>query len=645
MLDAIRSHRRWMMFFLVVLIFPSFVFFGIQGYERFIGGDNAVARVAGETITPQEFEAARRERMDQLRQMLGSNFDAKLFDTPQARAATLDGLLTERALAREVVDSNLALMEREAAIEFIKGLPDFQQDGKFSAAAYRSFLQATGRSDEQFVEEVRHSLLRRTLVQSLATSVFVPRTVAESIRRIVDEQRDVRELRFRPDDFLAQAKVDDAAIEAYYSANPREFRTQESARVEYLLLTLDDVAAKITVSEADLRKMYDENIGEKYKQRTEARKKAEALLAAVKKDPSKFAEIAKAESQDPGSAASGGELPFFRRGTMVKSFEDAAFGLAPNQIAPQLVETEFGFHIIRLNAVRKDPGGVEERSASHILITAPEAKSFEDSRAQLEKDWRQQEAQKRFAEAAAQFTNIVYEQSDSLKPAADALNLKPVVVTHLTREGMPPNPDGSQLFTPRMLQAIFSDDAVGKKRNTEAIEVAPNKLMSARVLEHRPAVQKPLADVRDEIRKKLQRDEAARLANEAGAARLKALLAAPDTNGFTPVRTVSRGRVEGVPASAINAIMQVPTDKLPTFVGTQADGGDYVIYQVIAARQPENTDAERRAGQARALVQQLAASDDVAYLQDLKRKHDAQILNREFLEPPSDGDGKEAPAR
>lgn len=630
MLDAIRSHRRWMMFFMLVLIFPSFVFFGIQGYDRFISGDNAVARVAGESISPQQFELAQRERMDQMRQMFGANFDAKMFDTPEARAATLDSLLVERALAREVSGSNLAMMSREAAIQFIKELPDFQQDGKFNAAAYRSFLQGSGRSDEQFVEDVRRSVMRRTLVQALSASSFVPRTVGESLMRIVDEQREVRELRIKAEDYVAKAGVDEGAIESYYKANPREFQTQESARVEYVLLTLDDVATKVTVPEAELRTFYDQNVGDKYMQRQEARKKAEALLVDVRKDPARFAEIAKAQSQDPGSAATGGELPFFRRGAMVKPFEDAAFKLAPNQIASTLVETEFGFHIVKLNGVRKDAGGVEERSASHILISAPEARSFEEARPELEKDYRRQQAQKRFAEAAAQFTNTVYEQSDSLKPVADALGLKIQAQDSLTREGVPARPGSGQLFTPRMVEALFSEDAVRKNRNTEAIEVAPNTLMSARIVEHRPAVQRALADVRGPIKTRLERQEATRLAREAGAAKLSALRAAPSSTGFGPPRVVTRGQPEGLPQAAINAIMQAPAAQLPAYVGTDAAGGDYVVFNVLASRQPQNPDAERSLAQLRALGQQAGSADDLAYMQELKRKYKAEVISADF---------------
>jgi peptidyl-prolyl cis-trans isomerase D len=643
MLEAIRSHRRWMMFFMLVLIFPSFVFFGIQGYEQFIGRDSAVAHVAGEAITPQQFEAAQRERMDQLRQMFGANFDARMFDTPEARAATLDSLLAERALAREVSGANLAPMDRDAAIQFIKELPDFQQDGGFNAAAYRAFLQSTGRSDEQFVEDVRRSVMRRTLAQAMSGSSFVPRAVGEALQKIVDEQRDVRELRIKVDDFVKSAQVDEAAIEAYYKANPGEFRTQESARVEYLVLTLDDVASRITVPDAELRRFYDQNVGDKYMQRTEARKKAEALLAEVRKDPARFAEVARAQSQDPGSAAAGGELPFFRRGAMVKPFEDAAFRLAPNQIADRLVETEFGFHILKLNAVRKDAGGVEERSASHILVSAPEARSFEDARPDLEKDYRQQQAQKRFAESAAQFTNTVYEQADSLKPAADALGLKIQAQENLTREGAQPKAGGQQLFTPRMIDAVFSDDAVKKKRNTEAIEVAPNTLMSARVVEHRPAVQRPLADVRGPIKARLERQEATRLAREAGAARLAALRAAPADSGFGPVRVVTRGRPEGLAQAAINAIMQVPAKQLPAYVGADTPTGDYLIFNVLAARQPEAADAERRGAQLRAIAQQAGTADDLAYLQELKRKYKAQVASPELkrtAEPAKPAEGK-----
>lgn len=628
MFDSIRSHRRWLMFFMLVLIFPSFVFFGIQGYNRFIEGDNAVARIGGKPVTPQELDAAQRERIEQLRRMFGDNFDAKLFDTPQARAATLDALLSERALALEAATEHVFVTE-ERLREVIASVPAFQRDGKFDYERYKTLLAAQALSERAFEQRVRDDLVRQTLLQSVADSTFLPKAVAERLLRIDEEQREVRELRFRPDDFAGRVKVTDEAIAAYYQANRREFETPETIKAEYVVLSLDDVAAQIAAPEAELKAYYEQNksaYGQPEERRAShilltageggtapdkagARKKAEELLAQLRRNPNDFAKLAREFSKDPGSAAKGGDLGFFGRNMMVKAFEDAAFKLKPGEIS-DIVETDFGFHIIRVDEIKP---------ATY--------RPFEAVRADIEREYRRQQAQKKFAEAAEQFTNTVFEQSDSLKPVADKLKLQIQSIDALTRDGVPAKPGAPQIFTPRLLQALFSDDAIKKRRNTEAIEVAPNTFVSARVVDYRPAALRPLADVREQIRARVERQEAARLAREAGLARLEALRKSPSDAGFSAKRTVSRSAPEGLPPGALRAIMQVPADKLPSFVGAELDGGTYAVFQVLSAKLPDKPDPERRQFQQRTWQQQAGAADDLAYLAALKTKYKAQIVD------------------
>ncbi len=639
MFDSIRSHRRWLMFFMLVLIFPSFVFFGIQGYNRFVEGDNAVARIAGRPVSAPELEAAQRERLEQLRRMLGDKFDAKLFDTPQARAATLDALLSERALALEAATEHV-LVSEERLREVIASVPAFQRDGKFDYERYKTLLAAQALSERAFEQRVRDDLVRQTLLQAVAGSTFLPNTVAERLLRINEEQREVRELRFRPEDFVGSVKVTDEAIAAYYEANRREFETPESVKAEYVVLTLDDVAAQIAAPEAELRAYYEQNKsawGQPEERRAShilltageggsatdkagARKKAQELLAQLRKNPNDFARLAREFSKDPGSAAKGGDLGFFGRKMMVKPFEDVAFELKPGEIS-DVVETDFGFHIIRVDEVKP---------ATY--------KPFESVRAEIEREYRRQQAQKKFAEAAEQFTNTVYEQSDSLKPVADKLKLQIQTIDSLTRDGVPAKPGVPQIFTPRLVQALFSDDAIKKKRNTEAIEVTSNAFVSARVVEYRPAALRPLAEVRDQIRARVERREAARLAREAGTAKLQTLRKSPSDTGFSAARTVSRAASEGLPPAALNAIMQVPADALPAFVGAELDGGAYAVFHVLSARHPEKFDPQRRQFQQRAWQQQAGSADDLAYVAALKRKHKAQVIDPALKSAGSVGD-------
>jgi peptidyl-prolyl cis-trans isomerase D len=621
------------MLFLMLLVFPSFVFFGVQGYNRLMESDQAVARVGGQSITPQEFEAAQRQQLDRMRDMLGPNFDPKLFDTRQARAGILDSLIAEKAVASETAKANV-VVSSQRVIDVIKAIPAFQQDGKFNYERYKTLVAAQGQSEQYFEQRVRADLVQQTLVRAIAGSTLVPKAVADHIQRLSEEEREVRELRFRPEDYAGQVKVTDEAINDHYSKNKVEFETPENVRAEYLVLTLDSVAKQINVPESDLRAYYEQNksrygtpeqrrashilftVGDSgtAKDKAGARKIAEEVLAKVRAHPDEFAKLAKQYSKDPGSAANGGDLGFFGRTMMVKPFEEAAFGLKEGEIS-DLVESDFGFHIIRVTAIKP-----------------AQIKPFEEVRGEIETEYRHQQAQKKFAEAAETFTNTVYEQADSLKPAAEKLKLQIQVAESVTRKGLPVRPGTPPVFVPRLTEALFAPDSIKNHRNTEAIETAPNTLAAARVVEYHAAALRPLDQVRDQIRAKLEGAEAARLAREAGGKKLAELAAAASDTGFAKAQTVSRARPEGLSDVALKAVMRAPTQKLPTYVGSELEGGAYGIFEILSAKMPEKEDAARKEQLLHSLQQTIGNGDDAAYVAALKTKYKAEIL-RADLQP------------
>src|SRR5512137_794780 len=370
MFETVRTHRRFLMIFLTLLVFPSFVATGIYGYNRFMSAEEAVAKIGGEVISPQQFEVAHRERLDQIRQAVGENFDPALFDTPAARAASLNSMLGDRALRREAMDSHV-MIGADRLRQVIASVPAFQEDGKFSYSRYKTVLGAQGMSEAMFEQRVREDLARQTLLDGVARSAIVPSALSERLAALVQETRTVRERRFRPEDFVARVNVGDDAIKGYYEANRAQFETKESIDVQLLALTLDDVARQISVPPAELLSYYEQNkasftepeqrrashilltVGEggSAKDKDGARKLAQELLARIKARPDDFAKLAQEYSKDPGSAAKGGDLGFFGRGMMVKPFEEAAFGLKPGDTS-DIVESEFGLHLIRVSEVK-----------------------------------------------------------------------------------------------------------------------------------------------------------------------------------------------------------------------------------------------------------------------------------------------------
>ena len=221
MFDSIRSHRRWLMFFMLVLIFPSFVFFGIQGYNRFMESEGALATVDGTPITQREFEIAQRERAERLRAQFGQDFDPKVLDTPEGRAAVLDGLLIDRALTREVEQSNLVITD-ERLRQVLGSIPAFQEDNRFSIEKFRAYATSQGMSTQQFEERVRADLRKQLLLQAILESTIVPAQVTEQIDRVLLEQREVRVLPLRTESYLGKVTVTDAQMSEYYDKHTKE---------------------------------------------------------------------------------------------------------------------------------------------------------------------------------------------------------------------------------------------------------------------------------------------------------------------------------------------------------------------------------------------------------------------------------------
>jgi peptidyl-prolyl cis-trans isomerase D len=466
----------------------------------------------------------------------------------------------------------------------------------------------------------------------VADTSLVPRTVADNIQRLAEEEREVRELRFRPEDFASQVKASDAAINDFYATSKAQFETPESVKAEYVVLTLDAVASQITVPEADLRAYYDQNksrygreeqrrashilftVGDNgsAKDKAGARKLAEEVLAKVKANPADFAKLAKQYSKDPGSAANGGDLGLFGRNMMVKPFEDAAYALKEGEIS-NVVESDFGFHIIRLTEIKP-----------------AQIKPFEEVRGEIESEYKRQQAQKKFAEAAETFTNTVYEQADSLKPVADKLRLPIQVAETVTRQGIPPKPGTPAVFVPRLLDVLFAQDAVKNGRNTEAIETGPNTLAAARVVQHRPATTLPLEVVRDQIKARVERADASKLAKEAAAKKLAELSGSPSEAGFSKPKSISRSHPEGLAEGALKAIMRAPTAKLPTFVSAELDGDAYGVFEIVSVKMPAQIDAARKEQLARGIQQALGNGDDTAYVDALKAKYKAEVLRSDL---------------
>lgn len=634
MFDFVTKNKLLIQIILAIIAVP-FAFFGVDSYFRVIDPARAVARVGGYwgySITEQEFSQALRERQETLRRVTGGQIDAAVMDSPELRYATLEGIIQRRLLLDRALRSGMTLSD--AQLQSIIGeLPLFRDESnQFSFARYQQFLKNEGMTLAMFEARTRQDVILQQLSEGYAGSVFVPKNVTERLVRLSEQSRDVSHYTIGPEKFLGQVKLEAEAPKKYYDANQAEFQVPEQARVEYVVLSLESLLAQVQVDLADVRKHYesrraqfevrearqanhiligvDPTAGADAKQK--ARAKAEEIYKQLAQKPAAFAELARQHSQDPGSAARGGDLGLISRGAMkdVPEFEEALFKLKPGEISPP-VESRHGFHVIRLAAVQP-----------------AQVKALEEVRGQIEQELGKQLAAKRFAETADQFNNVVYEQSESLKPAAELIKAAPQRSDWIARGRAEP----AVLGNPKLLAAIFSDEVVRNRRNTEAIEVAPGTIVAARVIEYKPASTQPFAEVRAEIQKRLALREAGKRAAQEGVSQLEQLRQGKSAAAvWSAPQRVTRAEHKGVSEAVVRQAFRTDVTKLPAYSGVENPRGGYTLLRVTRVQEAEDIPAEKRQAFGEALRQVMGQESLNAYVAGLKQKADVKI-NREQLE-------------
>ena len=628
MFDLVRNNKRLVQILLALITLP-FAFWGIESYQRNSSTAQDLAEVGGQKITLQEFAQAQRDQQERLRAVLGRDFDPALLDTADQRAELLDGLIKQRLLAMQSAKSNLVVTDQQLR-EIITALPAFQENGKFSKARYDALLRAQGMSDVVFEARLRRDVEMQQLNGAVADSSLVAKEQVGRMLAIQGQQREVSEVLLSFEQFAGEVKLAPDAAKTYYDAHPAEFLLPEQARAEFVALTGAALAALESVSEADMRAWYDSNVGAKFEVRVAAQKKAEELLAQLRLAPEKFAELAKQHSQDPGSKDNGGDLGFFARGSMVKPFDEAVFKLKSGQMSG-LVETDFGFHIIKLAAIKaaKD-GEPEQRQASHILINAPAAaKDFQAMRADIERDLKKQRLGKKFAEAAEVFANLAYEQPDSLQPIADKFKLKVQQSGWLTRKV---DAAAGALNNQKILDALFSPDSIKSKHNTEVVDTGADTLLVARVVEYKPAAVRPLDEVKAEIAKKLVQQESMALANQRGAAKYADVKQGKDADlAWGSAKIVGRQGKPVVHPDALQAIFRADISKLPAYLGVELRDRGYGLYRISRIIDAPPVEAATEKNMREQLARQAAQQDYAAYLASLKARTKIEI-NKANLE-------------
>jgi peptidyl-prolyl cis-trans isomerase D len=628
MFDFVTSNKRVVKVVLAIIILP-FAFFGIDFYFRDGGGGAAVAEIGDARISGQELSVALRNAQDRMREQARGNAQLTAYlGSPEFRKSVLDDLIQRRLLLNQAVASGMAVSDAELQ-RTIAGITAFHDEsGKFSIARYEQLLRAQNMTPDMFENQMRQEIILSRMQTALGGTAIMSQTVVERLIRIREQERRVSQYAFTPAQFQSQAKVTQEDAKKFYDDNQDQFQIPERVRLEYAILTPEVAASTVKVTDEELREIYQQRIadfqsaeerrashilfsvpaGASDDEKAKVRAQAESVLDQLKKAPGRFAELAKRHSQDLGSGEQGGDLGYFQRGFMVKPFDDAVFSMEQGAIS-ELIETQYGYHIIRLDGIKP-------------VTTTP----FEKVRAELMEQARKDRIQRAYAEAAQTFGDMVYSQYDSLKPAAEALNLTIQQSDWIAKSGGGGNP---LLNNERLLELVFSAESIADRRNTEAIEVQPSMLLSARVIEHAPASTVPFEQVSKDIVDHLVLQSAIERAEKEGRATLEKLQKGekPGLQWSSP-QYVSLQQRQGLLPEAAKAVFSADVKSLPAYVGVPAEDGRFVVYRISEVRDVESVKPEQVASTGQQIGQMAAQAQYQDFVTSLRERAKVKINDK-----------------
>lgn len=629
MFDTVRNNQKLVQVFLLVITIP-FALWGVDAYVKNGGDAGAVATVGSSKITVEQFDKALNEQRDRMRANLGGQFNPAMLDAPEVRKALLENLINQRLLQLYAMESRLGVSNEQLAA-FLTRIPDLQEDGKFSASRFEQLAAAQGLSKVGLEERIRQELALRAASSAVVEGGLQTKALSQQWLAAALEAREISPMVLRPEDFVGKVELGADAAKTFYEANLDKFKLPEQLRFEFVVLSQAAIAEATVIPEAEIKAWYDGH-QDRYKSGEErkashililadksaspdqvaaAESKAKEVLKQVRDKPADFAKLARQYSQDEMSAKQGGSLGVVSRGVMVKPFEDAVFALKDKEVS-DVVRTDYGFHIIRLDNLK--PGS--QRPLAEV-------------RAEIAAELKAQQAAKRYAEAAEGFMNIVYEQADSLSPAVEKYHLKLQQGPWIAK-GRP-----VQGLSEKVISALFSDDAVKNKRNTEAVEIAPNTLMAARVVEFKPASTVPLDEVKVEIEKRLKRDEAAKLALKEAEQRLEKLKQGESVGTWDVPKLIARAEAtkSGLGRDAMHAVFKLDPANMPAYTLAKQPDGSAVLFKVSKVVPMSSAQAESPQSNVlrQQYVQMMAEMDFAAWLQSLRERFKVSI-NSKMLE-------------
>ncbi|MDR2875935.1 MAG: SurA N-terminal domain-containing protein [Methylobacillus sp.] len=590
MLEVFRNFAQGKFGKAVLVIVPlTFMIYGVDTWLSGVGSGVGVAEVGDQKVTAQEFDDNMRKLLDQ-RRAAGEKDGADFAENPEVRQYVLDQLINTKLLDAEIRRSHFAFPD-ESLNNFILSLPEFQKDGVFSNEVYGKTLEVNNLTPSRFEARMRNTLLTQQVQNGIAAAAFVPDALLDKTMQIERQQREVSVVEIRADEFMSQTKVDAQQVKDYYEKNKDKFQVPEQVKLQFVLLAANDLIRQVQVTDDEVKNYYDEHRGDFQGEeqrrfstivigigkgddasKKAALEKAQEVLAEVKAHPDNFAELAKKYSQDVGSAQNGGDFGTYRRDkTLPQPVEDAVFSMTPGAISG-LVESQFGYHIIKLTGIQGS------------------APTFDEVKAQVRANLLYQKAVDQFNEKADKFNEMAYTQSDSLEPLVKEFGMEMQTSPFMGRAEMQ-----SFFKSDKLVGAVFSDDTLKNKRNTEAIEVGPNTMLVARVEEYKPAAPRSFDEVQKPLEDYLKHEQAVALAVKKGKETLEALRKGQTAElDWIPDVTIDRKNAQGLSDTVMKQAFRVNVAKLPAFDGVEVANQGYVLIRVSKVEGSAPTDADER---------------------------------------------------
>jgi peptidyl-prolyl cis-trans isomerase D len=630
--------KSWVAKILLAAIILPFAFFGIQYYfdkGGITSGDTVIKGGDGLVVTQGEFTDALKNRMEQMRASnRGQPLDDSLLDNAQLRQQVMNGLINSKLLTAHANKVGLEIAPQQLA-DIIARMSVFQENGVFKNDQYVKVLRANNMTPAVFEERLRQDIKTQWVEQSLMLGNQIPEASVKAFMALAGQTREVSLARIPLDSVMAQITIDAAAIKQYYDAHSDNFKVAERARVKYVVLSQADLGAAVAITPAEVKAFYDDpanrarfSSGETRrashilvamgKDRAAARDKAAKILAEVRAKPAQFAALARQYSEDPGSAANGGDLGFFGKGAMTPPFEQAAFALGKGQIS-DLVETQFGFHIIQL-----------------VDIKGGQAKSLAQVTPEITTELKKRKLTQAFSDRAAQFNDLVFQQSTSLAPAAEKLHLGLRESGWIQADGRGLEPKDALLGNPKLLASIFTAESTKNNRNTTAVEVSPDVLVAAHVVAHEDSKLRPLEEVKGLIEAQLKKEEATRRVQKLGEQQLADLKAGKAVDlKWTPAQKINRQQsFQMLSGELTNQVFKADAATLPAYAGMALVTGDYGLVKVTAVT-PGKTDDATLAKQMRAQLNQIYGNEMMEEFLAVQRAHaEPKVVNKKLLEKP-----------